>query len=161
MAIERTRTLSERLSSRGFLRNPTARGELHTPLGLLARPYLHDRRCQPRVYGRVGDLEVRMASSLKDIRLAQRMRYKVFYKEMSATPSLLAELRRRDEDPYDAICDHLLVVDRAAAPQWQASRRPLVIGTYRLLSQDVALRHFGFFTLGENDIAPLLERHSS
>ncbi len=161
MAIERSRTFSERFGPRNFLRPRNGRGEPRAPLGMLARSYLHERKTEPRVYGQVGDLEVRMASSLKDVRLAQRMRFDVFYKEMSATPSFLAELRRRDEDPYDAICDHLLVVDRAASSQWQATRRPLVVGTYRLLRQDVALKHFGFYTQGEYDIAPMLARHPS
>lgn len=161
MPIERSRTLSERFGPRSFLRSRYGRGETRAPLGLLARSHLHERNAEPRVYGRIGDLEVRMANGVKDVRLAQRMRYDVFYKEMSATPSFLAELRRRDEDPYDAICDHLLVVDRAAPTQWQASRRPLVVGTYRLLRQDVALKHFGFYTQGEYDIAPMLERNAA
>lgn len=161
MPMERSRTLSERIGPRSFLKSRGDRVEPRVPLGWLARSYLQERRPEPRVYGRVGDLEVRMASGLKDVRRAQRLRYDVFYKEMSATPSFLAELRRRDEDPYDAICDHLLVVDRAVTPQWQASRKPNVVGTYRLLRQDVAAKHFGFYTQGEYDIAPLLTRHRS
>ena len=69
-----------------------------------------------KVYGKIGNLEVRLATRRREIKLAQRLRYKVFYEEMSAVPTLRAELRRRDEDPYDAVCDHLLVVDEAAAP---------------------------------------------
>ena len=34
--------------------------------------------------------------------------------------------------------------------------KPKVVGTYRLLRQDVANRHGGFYTRGEYDIAPLL-----
>ncbi len=69
------------------------------------------RSIEPKIYGRVGNLEVRLARTWSEIKLAQRLRYQVFYEEMSATPSRLAQFRRRDEDAYDAICDHLLVVD--------------------------------------------------
>jgi L-ornithine Nalpha-acyltransferase len=78
---------------------------------------------------------------------------------MSAIPTLRAELRRRDEDPYDAICDHLLVIDEAAAPvndAWGGLRRNKVVGTYRVLRQDVAERTLGFYTQSEYDIAPLI-----
>jgi putative hemolysin len=37
--------------------------------------------------------------------------------------------------------------------------KPRVVGTYRLLRQDVADAHFGFYTAGEFDIAPLLAAH--
>ena len=66
----------------------------------------------PKVYGRIGPLEVRLASRRAEIRRAQRLRYQVFYEEMSATPGALAILSRRDEDAYDGIFDHLLVLDR-------------------------------------------------
>ena len=106
--------------------------------------------------GRIGDLEVRLARGPADVRLAQQLRYDVFYGEMAAKPSQICRMRRRDEDRYDAVCDHLLVLDRSleAAP---------VIGTYRVLRQEVAARSFGFYTQGEYDIAPLiaapLKRH--
>ncbi len=67
------------------------------------------RRFQPpKIYGRLGSLEVRLARKRGEIRRAQRLRYKVFYEEMSAVPGALAMLSRRDEDAYDAVFDHLL-----------------------------------------------------
>jgi L-ornithine Nalpha-acyltransferase len=115
------------------------------------------RRFQPaKVYGRIGSLEVRLARKKSEIRRAQRLRYKVFYEEMSATPGALAILSRRDEDEYDSIFDHLLVIDRGAgngSRRWQRSK---VVGTYRLLRQQVADLHDGFYTQGEYDIASLL-----
>ena len=92
------------------------------PGGLLALRALRDAsgaafplRKPDKVYGKIGTLEVRLTRRRRDIKLAQRLRYKVFYEEMSAVPTLRAELRRRDEDPYDAVCDHLLVIDEAAS----------------------------------------------
>lgn len=112
-----------------------------------------------KVYGSIGNLEVRLAATRKDVRRAQRLRYNVFFEEMSATPSMTAYVRRRDEDAYDPICQHLLVVDRNAAstgPNRSWRRKPRVVGTYRVLRQDVAERHDGFYTQGEYNIAPLL-----
>ena len=54
---------------------------------------------------------MRLARKKSEIRRAQRLRYKVFYEEMSATPGALAMLSRRDEDAFDSIFDHLLVID--------------------------------------------------
>ena len=85
MPIDRSRTLSERFAPRYLLRARGERNGSHEPSSLLARStYLRERNREPRVYGRVGDLEVRMASGVKDVRLAQRMRFDVFYREMAA-----------------------------------------------------------------------------
>lgn len=121
------------------------------------------RRVAPKVYGRVGNLEVRLARTRSEIKLAQRLRFQVFYEEMSAVPTRLAYFRRRDEDAYDAICDHLLVVDcdRAVPRRRQpGAEKPKVVGTYRVLRQDVAEHKLGFYTASEYDIAPLIRRKS-
>lgn len=113
-----------------------------------------------RIYGRIGGLEVRLARSASDIKKAQRLRYEVFYREMGAIPDARTLLKRRDEDDYDAVCDHLLVIDK---PAKRSVKRPLlrrskVVGTYRVLLQDVAEKNQGFYTQGEYDIAPLISR---
>jgi putative hemolysin len=107
--------------------------------------------------GRLGSLEVRLATTAADVRRAQRLRYHVFYEEMSATPDAVMRFARRDVDTYDAVCDHLLVIDHAWSPG--RKREPAVVGTYRLLRQSVAERHGSFYTAGEFDIAPLIARH--
>ena len=119
---------------------------------------VRDRGAQPAtdVLGRLGTLEVRLARSAADVRRAQRLRFSVFYQEMSAVPHAAALLARRDIDPYDALCDHLLVVDRAMPNRFG---RPGVVGTCRLLRQEVAERHAGFYSSGEFDVAALLARH--
>ncbi|PVE25865.1 ornithine--acyl-ACP N-acyltransferase OlsB [Microvirga sp. KLBC 81] len=113
------------------------------------------------VLGRIGSLEVRLATTTQEIRRAQKLRFKVFYEEMSAVPQGAAVLSRRDVDEYDWICDHLLVLDHAAKTGPLRSAKPKVVGTYRLLRQEIAERHQGFYTRGEYDIAPLLKAHSS
>ncbi len=106
--------------------------------------------------GRLGDLEVRLAASAAEVRRAQALRYQIFYEEMAATPSLRARQTRRDFDRFDRICDHVLVIDHSAARA--SSGEHAIVGTYRLLRHDVAERHGGFYSAGEFDIAPLLQR---
>jgi putative hemolysin len=111
------------------------------------------------VLGRIGSLEVRLATTTKEIRQAQKLRFKVFYEEMSAVPNAGSLLLRRDVDEYDTICDHLLVLDHDAPPKPFRPHKPKVVGTYRLLRQDVSDRNWGFYTAGEYDIAPMVGAH--
>lgn len=111
----------------------------------------------PESLGRIGSLEVRLAKTTKDIRRAQRLRYKVFFEEMSATPNARNLLSRRDIDPFDRICDHLLVIDHEGQTSRFGKPKPKVIGTYRLLRSDVAAAQGAdFYTAGEYDLGPLL-----
>lgn len=113
------------------------------------------------VLGRIGSLEVRLATTTQEIKRAQKLRFKVFYEEMSAVPQGAALLSRRDIDEYDSLCDHILVLDhdvKKASPFRAA--KPKVVGTYRLLRQEVAERHKGFYTKDEYDITPLLKAHA-
>ena len=100
-----------------------------------------------------GSLEVRLAETDHEVEQAQRLRYAVFYQEMSAIPS--PEMRRqgRDFDKYDDVCDHLLVVDRDTHDE---DGQPMVAATYRLTREKDATRAGGFYTAGEYDIAPML-----
>ncbi len=154
--------------TQGLLRRLRLRGLPRGTRGIPKRAGLirsHMRpRLAPKVYGRIGDLEVRLALTKADVKRAQRLRYNVFYKEMSAKPTLTTQVRRRDEDRYDAICDHLLVIDTSASADqkrgWSRAKPPRVIGTYRVLRQDVAQNTLGFYTQGEYDIAPLIATRS-
>lgn len=118
----------------------------------------------PVSYGRKGALEVRLARSAREIDAAQAVRYRVFYEEMSAKADEATRASKRDADRFDEICDHLLVVDHSLVPEGEGVDGDLppeaVIGCYRLLRQEVAERHGGFYTASEYDIAPLLARHA-
>jgi putative hemolysin len=109
--------------------------------------------------GRVGSLEVRLAQTAAEVRQAQKLRYRVFYEEGPASPNPGRLFARRDVDGYDAICEHLLVLDHAARDS-HAINRPAVVGTYRLLRQSLAEEYGGFYTAGEFDIGSLIARHS-
>ncbi|HYI91804.1 MAG TPA: GNAT family N-acyltransferase [Beijerinckiaceae bacterium] len=111
--------------------------------------------------GRIGSLEVRLATKAKDIRRAQRLRFKVFYDELSAVPNPASLIARRDFDEYDAVCDHILVIDHAAEPGAARKGKPRVVGTYRLMRQDVADRTFGFYSAGEYDTERLTAANPS
>ena len=110
------------------------------------------------VLGRIGSLEVRLARSAAEIRQAQALRYHVFYEEMSAIADLSAAANRRDVDDFDAVCDHLLVIDHDVEAKPFRRRKPQVVGTYRLLRQEVADLNNGFYTSGEFGIGALIER---
>ncbi|HEY3638200.1 MAG TPA: GNAT family N-acyltransferase [Rhizomicrobium sp.] len=101
-----------------------------------------------------GALEVRLAETEQEVEAAQRLRYQVFYEEMSAIPSPAMRDARRDFDHFDAFCDHVLVINRAAMDD---DGQPLVVGTYRLMRDIDALRAGGFYTAGEYNISGLLE----
>jgi len=102
-----------------------------------------------------GALEVRLAETEHEVEAAQRLRYSVFYEEMSAIPSPAMREARRDFDKFDEYCDHMLVVDRERLDD---DGQPMVVGTYRLMRDVDAARAGGFYTAGEYDIAPMLAR---
>jgi L-ornithine Nalpha-acyltransferase len=135
----------------GFLSTLQAYGGLQTWAARLNRA--------TQSLGRAGSLEVRLAKNAAEVRQAQKLRYQVFYQEGSGTPNPARLFARRDIDAYDAICDHLLVIDHATRDNHPLSR-PTVVGTYRLLRQSIAKHHGGFYTSGEFDITGLTTRHS-
>ncbi len=100
-----------------------------------------------------GALEVRLAETEHEVEQAQRLRYTVFYEEMSALPSPRMRELRRDFDKYDDVCDHLLVVDRDAHDE---DGQPLVVGTYRLTRKKDADKVGGFYTSSEYDLSAML-----
>ncbi|MGF9565433.1 GNAT family N-acetyltransferase [Neorhizobium sp. JUb45] len=107
------------------------------------------------VFGRIGTLETRLARSSREIDAAQAVRFRVFVQEMGAQLPAEAMRRERDFDAFDDICDHLLVIDHAI----EGDIEDQIVGTYRLLRQEVAMAHGGFYSSSEFDLAPLLARH--
>ncbi len=101
---------------------------------------------------RFNTLEVRLAEPEAEIDAAQALRYRIFYDEMGANPTPNRKKLARDVDPYDEICDHLLVIDTARG----TPAAPEVVGTYRLLRGAVAEASAGFYSEDEFDLAGLL-----
>jgi len=107
--------------------------------------------------GRIGPLEARLARTMGELTRAQQLRYHVFYEEMAAIPDARMAAAGRDFDDFDAICDHLLVLDHDVEVRKFRRRQAQVVGTYRLLRQEVADLNDGFYTADEFAIQPLID----
>ena len=107
------------------------------------------------ILGRIGTLQTRLARNEREIDAAQAVRYRVFVEEMQARLPADAMRRKRDIDAWDAVCDHLLVLDTAI----EGDPEDQIVGTYRLLRQETAFANDGFYTSSEFEIGALLERH--
>lgn len=145
--------LVQKLSPSAPLHIPRTRFGLNAPI-----LHRHPVGAARGTLGRVGSLEVRLARSAGEIKKAQRLRYKVFYEEMSAIADAHTMATQRDADPFDAICDHLLVIDHDQMRRNKLGRlKPTIVGTYRLLRQDVANLNGGFYTASEYNIQDLVD----
>src|SRR5580658_4081749 len=82
---------------------------------------------------------VRLAQDAEEIRAAQTLRFEVFNLELHEG---LAESYASgfDEDPFDAVCDHLLVEH---LPSKQ------IVGTYRLQTGISAVKNLGYYCAQE------------
>lgn len=88
--------------------------------------------------------KLRRAQSIDDLHAAQRLRYDVFNVELHeglATSRALG----RDEDKFDALCDHLLVEHTPSGA---------IVGTYRMQTGMLALAGEGYYSAQEFFFAP-------
>jgi putative hemolysin len=85
---------------------------------------------------------VRLATSREDVRAAQTLRFIVFNLEMQEGLES-SYLTLRDEDRFDAACDHLLV-------EFEGE----VVGTYRMQTGRQATAAHGFYSAQEFDFRP-------
>lgn len=97
-------------------------------------------------------IQVRLTQDANEIKAAQAIRYQVFYEEYGAIPNEEMTQEKRDIDSFDKITDHLIVLN-TELPEGQK-----IIGTYRLLRQEVAEKHGHFYTSDEYDISSLLNK---
>ncbi|MEO0496640.1 MAG: GNAT family N-acetyltransferase, partial [Pseudomonadota bacterium] len=104
----------------------------------------------------LGSMDVRLAATPQEVRAAQRLRHDVFYAELNAIADAETQASGFDADRFDEICDHLIVIDREAP---DVCERGQIVATYRLLRQQVAEAHNGFYSATEFDIAPMLAAH--
>src|SRR5579863_1277727 len=99
---------------------------------------------------RAGNLGVRIAAGAAEIDAVQALRFRVFYQEMGAQADAATIATGRDRDAFDAVADHLLVVDHAIGPGPEG-----VIGTYRLIQREAAAKLGRFYSADEYDITPI------
>src|ERR1700730_2388054 len=83
----------------------------HTAAFIRPNRIVRDLSGLPAVLGCFGPLEVRLATTSREIRKAPRLRLKLFFEELQVATRQGAALTRRDICPFDKICDHLLVID--------------------------------------------------
>jgi putative hemolysin len=88
---------------------------------------------------------VRFATTPDEIDAVLALRFEVFNLELGEGLAS-SYLTGRDEDEYDRVCDHLMVVERATGR---------VVGTYRLMRAEAALAGRGFYSTAEFDLASL------
>lgn len=98
---------------------------------------------------RAGTLEVIVAARREDIAQAQRLRYRVFVEEMGAKSTPEMARTSRDADAFDAVCDHLLVIDHQPEGGYR------IVGTYRMLRRSGMEKIGRFYTEAEYDIAAI------
>jgi putative hemolysin len=96
---------------------------------------------------REGPYVVRFARDEGDLERVLRLRFEVFNRELGEG---LAESwgTGLDQDPFDAVCHHLMIVEEAS---------DTVVGTYRLQTAAQAEAGVGLYCAGEFDLAPLEE----
>jgi putative hemolysin len=99
---------------------------------------------------RAGHLGLRLAESAAEVDAAQALRYSVFYDEMGAQADAATRAALRDMDEFDAVADHLLVLDHDLGDGPAA-----VVGTYRLIRRQGAAKLGRFYSEGEYDISML------
>lgn len=133
---------------------------MHAPMATTSThrsglPLGRDAIAAGALLGRIGTLEVRLARNAGEIEMAQQIRYRVFHEELGARLSAGDASERRDFDRFDAICDHLLVLDTSI----DGAEERQIVGTYRLLRQEVALQAGGFYSEDEFELKGLVARH--
>jgi putative hemolysin len=99
---------------------------------------------------RAGNLGLRLAESAAEVDAAQALRYRVFFEEMGARADDRTRRTQRDADDFDAVADHLLVLDHDKGDGAEA-----VVGTYRLIRRPAAARLGRFYSESEYDISAL------
>ncbi len=92
-----------------------------TPNNLIANSLRSERVSRAPAVSEASQLTVKIADSHALIEAAQRLRYRVFVDELGAD---IDRHDGRDVDQFDAVCDHLVVIDE---------QRDKVVGTYRIL----------------------------
>jgi putative hemolysin len=100
---------------------------------------------------RSGNLGVRLARDAAEIDAVQALRYRVFYDEMGAHADAETAASRRDRDEFDAVADHLLVLDHDKGEGPES-----VVGTYRLIRRAAAARLGRWYSAAEYDISRIL-----
>jgi predicted GNAT family N-acyltransferase len=94
---------------------------------------------------------LRLARDDRDLRAAQRLRYRVFVQELGADGPLIDHDGRLEIDAFDPHFDHLLLIDTRR----DAAHLDDVVGAYRLLPSDRMVSAGRFYSESEYDLTAL------
>jgi len=95
--------------------------------------------CLPEPLARTGKYTVRFARTPEELRIIQRLRFEVFNLELGEGLEESFQTGR-DEDRFDPICHHLMVIHNESGD---------VIGTYRVQTSAMAEQLGGFYSVDE------------
>lgn len=87
---------------------------------------------------------IRVATTQEEVFAAQRLRFEVFNLELNEG-LVAAHFIGRDEDKFDAVCDHLVVEHEPTGG---------IVGTYRMQTGVVAAAGIGYYSETEFDFKP-------
>ena len=94
---------------------------------------------------------LRLAKDARDLRAAQRLRYRVFVQELGGSGPLVDHAAQIEQDEFDPYFDHLLLID----PRRDADDLEDVVGVYRLLPSDRLALSGRFYSETEYDLTAL------
>jgi len=95
--------------------------------------------------------DIRIATSERDLKAAQRLRYRVFVEELGGDGALVDHEARLERDEFDPVVDHLCLIDTRRS----AEDLDHVVGAYRLLPGSRAAEFGRFYCDAEYDLTPL------
>ncbi|NKB29705.1 MAG: GNAT family N-acetyltransferase [Rhodobacteraceae bacterium] len=78
---------------------------------------------------RAPDFSLRLARTADDRRAAARLRYQVFVEELGGDGPLVDHAQRLEQDAFDPLYDHMILLDRARADDVAGQ----IVGVYRLM----------------------------
>ncbi len=96
-------------------------------------------------------LVLRLARDARDLRAAQRLRYRVFVEELGGNGPLVDHAARLEIDAFDPVFDHLLLIDTRR----DGEALDDVVGVYRLLPGDRLGPGDRFYSETEYDLSAL------
>lgn len=96
-------------------------------------------------------LVLRLAGDARDLRAAQRLRYRVFVEELGGDGPLVDHAGRLERDAFDPLFDHLLLIDTRR----DAAALDDVVGVYRLLPGERLAPGQPFYSETEYDLGAL------
>lgn len=106
--------------------------------------YFNSEDCPDLSMCKVGEVYLKLAENEAELIEAKKLRKFIFFDEPNGRTEPTGEI---DEDEFDDICEHFLVVDGADNDR--------IVGTYRLLRHDGKRKVEKFYTESEFDISKL------